>query len=160
MKVVGTGAPRMLTIRFERCELDVLRDELEQRRGVIVEAIAHAQGKATSAPRALPGGERPERELEHRRDELLLVSQLLDELRRPAPREEPREVVGPTWLLADVIRGASGEAIDRLVRGVEEFREDRGRPSAEELRGVLAAAAAWVETLIGLDYADNHAVDH
>ena len=43
MKVVGTGAPRMLTIRFEPCELEVLRDELEERRGVIVEAAAHAQ---------------------------------------------------------------------------------------------------------------------
>jgi hypothetical protein len=42
---------------------------------------------------------------------------------------------------------------------VAEFREDRGRPTSGELRAMLATAAAWVETLIGLDYTDNHAVD-
>ena len=84
---------------------------------------------------------------------------MLDDLRRPAPADEPRELVGPTWLLGGVIRGASGEAIERLVQGVAEFREDRGRPTSGELRAALATAAAWVETLIGLDYADNHAVD-
>jgi hypothetical protein len=160
VKVVGTGAPRMLTIRFEPCELEVLRDELEQRRGMIVEAAAHAQEQARKARPALPGAERPEQELERRHDELLLISQLLDDLRRPAPRDEPRDVTGPTWLLGDVIRGASGEAIDRLVNAVSAFREDRGRPASGELRATLAAAAAWVETLIGLDYADNHAVDY
>jgi hypothetical protein len=160
MKVVGTGAPRMLTIGFEPCELEVLRDELEERRGVIVEAAAHAQEQAREARPALPGAERPEQEVQRRHDELLVISQLLDDLRRPAPRDEPREVIGPTWLLGDVIRGASGEAIERLVQAVATFREDRGRPTSGELRAALAAAAAWVETLIGLDYADNHAVDH
>ena len=55
MKVIGTGAPRMLTIRFEPCEREVLRDELEERRGVIVEAAAHAQEQARNA-RAGPAG--------------------------------------------------------------------------------------------------------
>jgi hypothetical protein len=149
----------MLTIRFEPCELEVLRDELEERRGVIVEAAARAQEHARNACLALPGTERPEQELEHWHDELLLISQLLDDLRRPAPPDEPRELVGPTWLLGNVIRGASGEAIERLVQAVAEFREDRGRPTSGELRAMLATAAAWVETLIGLDYTDNHAVD-
>jgi hypothetical protein len=160
VKVIGTGAPRMLTIRFEPCELEVLRDELEERRGVSVEAAAHAKKHASHADPTLPGAERPEQELERRHDELLLISQLLDDLRRPAPRDEPREVVGPTWLLGDVIRGASGEAIERLVQSVAEFHEDRGRPTSQQLRAALATAAAWVETLIGLDFADNHAVDN
>lgn len=160
MKVIGTGAPRMLTIRFEPCELDVLRDELEELRSVIVEAIAHAQQQSERARPALPGAaERPEQELERRHDELLLIAQLLDDLRRPAPPDEPREFVGPTWLLGEVIRGAAGRAIDQLVECVTEFREDRGRPAPEQLRAALATAAAWVETLVGLDYADNHAVD-
>jgi hypothetical protein len=159
VKVIGTGAPRMLTIRVAPCELDVLRDELEVRRGVIVEAAAHARRRAGTARPAVPGVERPERELERRHDELLLISELLDALRRPAPGGEPRELIGPTWLLGAVIRGASGEAIDRLVQRAAEFREDRGQCSPERLRAALATAAAWVETLIGLDYADNHAVD-
>ena len=159
MKVIGTGAPRMLTIRFEPCELDVLRDELEQRRAVAVEAAAHAQREAKAARPALPVAERPRGELECRHDELLLVSELLDELRRPAPEPGPREVVGPTWLLGDVIRGAADETVERLAQGVAQFRLDRGHPTPEELLAALATAAAWVRTLVGLDFADNHAVD-
>jgi hypothetical protein len=160
VKVVGTGAPRMLTIRFEPCELEALRDELEERRAVSLQAAAHAQRHAGNAHPTVAVAQRPRRELERRHDELLLISRLLDDLRRPAPRDQPREVVGPTSLLGEVIRGASAEAIERLVEDVAEFREDRGRPTAEQLRASLAAAAAWVETLIGLDYADNHAVDY
>jgi hypothetical protein len=153
VKVVGTGAPRMLTILFEPCELDLLRSELEERRGVVIEAIARVQ--EPSRP-ALPGELGQEHELQHRHDQVLSISELLDGLQQPAPRDQPREVVGPTWLLGDVVRAAAGEAVDRLDRAVGEFREDRGEPTREELRRVLATAAAWVETLIGLDYADYH----
>jgi hypothetical protein len=48
IKVIGTGAPRMLTVRFRRCEIDVLLDELHHHRAVVTEAAAHALAKSTT----------------------------------------------------------------------------------------------------------------
>src|SRR5829696_8663821 len=80
VKVVGTGAPRMLTLRLKRCEIDVLRDELHHRRAVITEAAAAAHAASTVPER---GAGDPD--VQHRHDELLLISRLLDELHTPAP---------------------------------------------------------------------------
>jgi hypothetical protein len=155
VKVVGTGAPQMLTLRPRRCELAVLRDELEERRCVVTEAAAHAQ--ETGSGRGGPVGDPA---AEHHHDELLLISRLLDQLRTPPARGQAREVVGPTWLLGPVIRGAAEEAVERLVSAVAKFSADTGTVTPEQLRAALDAARACTATLIGLDYAENHAVDY
>jgi hypothetical protein len=154
VKVIGTGAPRMLTIHLKPCEIDVLRDELHHRRAVITEAAAAAHARS-AAPEAGAG----DPEVEDRHDELLLISRLLDQLRSPAPRDHAREIVGPTWVLAPVIRGAAGEAADRLAVAVARFGEDRGTPTPDQLRAAVDTASAWTATLIGLDHAENHAVE-
>jgi hypothetical protein len=154
MKVVGTGAPRMLTIRLKPCEVTVFRDELHHRRAAVTEAAAAAHA-GTAAPTALAG----DRDVEDRHDELFLITALLDQLRMPAPAGQAREIVGPTWLLAPIIRGVAGEAAYRLQSAVDQFREDRGTPTADELRAAVDTASACAATLIGLDYAENHAVD-
>jgi hypothetical protein len=154
VKVVGTGAPRMLTVRFKSCEVNVLRDELHHRRAAMTEAAAHAHAKSTA-----PGAGAGDREVEDRHDELFLISQLLDQLRTHAPQGQPREIVGPTWLLAPVIRGAAYEAVERLHNAVVAFGADTGSPTPDELRAALDTAAATAATLIGLDHAENHAVD-
>jgi len=154
MKVVGTGAPRMLTVRLKSCEINVLRDELHHRRAVITEAVAAAEAKST--PRR---ADDRDAEIQHRHDELALISRLLDQLHTWSPQEQPREIVGPTWLLGPVIRGAAGEAVERLLTAVGEFCEDRGTPTPEQLRAAVDSAGAWTATLIGLDFAENHGVD-
>lgn len=153
MKVVGTGAPRMLTVRFKSCEISALRDELHHRRAVITEAAAEAHEKSDA-----PGAGAGDPDVEDRHDELFLITRILDELRAPVPRDQPRQIVGPTWLLGPVIRGAAVEAVERLHTAVTAFGADKGCPTPDELRAVVDAAAASTATLIALDYAENHAV--
>jgi hypothetical protein len=155
VKVVGTGAPWMLTIRVKSCEVKVLRDELEERRAVAVEAAANAQA---TQRRPAPGANTAVVEPHH--DELFVISRLLDDLRRHVPRDQPRELVGPTWLLDPVIRGAAGEAVERLREIVDAFQADKGRVTPDELRAALDTACASTATLIGLDHAVNHAVEN
>jgi hypothetical protein len=152
MKVVGTGSPTMLTIRLKTCEIPVLRDELEERRAVAIEAASDAQRGATVRDATISGDEGDG-------EELLLISRLLDDLRTRVQDDQPLEIVGPTWLLDQVIRGAAGEAVERLRLAVDAFRLDRGRVTPDEVRGAIDAVCASTATLIGLDHAINHAVD-
>jgi hypothetical protein len=144
----------MLTIRLKTSEIPVLRDELEERRAVAIEAVADAHGRATLCGATIvdSGDGRGS-------DELLLISKLLDDLRARVHDDQPLEIVGPTWLLDAVIRGAAGEAVERLRLVVDAFRLDRGRVTPDELRVAIDAVCASTATLIGLDHAVNHAVD-
>ncbi|MGH2499796.1 MAG: hypothetical protein ACRDF0_06890 [Candidatus Limnocylindria bacterium] len=144
----------MLTVRFKSCEVEVLRDELYHHRAVATEAAAHAHAGST-APRAGAG----DRAVEDRYDELYLLTRILDDLRAPVPPGQPREVLGPTWLLGPVIRGAASCAAERLVEAVAAFCADTGSVTPDELRARVDAASACAATLIGLDHAENHAVD-
>jgi hypothetical protein len=80
-KVIGTGAPRMLTVRFRPCEVAVLLDELHHQRAVVTEAAAHAHAASTA-----PGAGAGDQDVEDHHDELFLISRLLDDLHAPAPR--------------------------------------------------------------------------
>jgi hypothetical protein len=154
MKVIGTGAPRMLTVRFRPCELGVVLDELHHQRAVVTEAAAHAHEHSDA-----PGAGAGDREVEDHHDELFLITRLLDDLRAPTPADRLREVMAPTSVLGPVIRGAAVEAVERLCNAVREFAADRGAGTAEELRRAVDTAAALTGTLIGLDHAENHGVD-
>jgi hypothetical protein len=154
VKVVGTGAPRMLTVRFKSCEVEVLRDEVYHHRAVATEAAAHAHANSTA-----PGAGAGDRDVEDRHDELYLLTRILDDLRAPVPPGQPREIVGPTWLLGPVIRGAASCAAERLVEAVAAFGADTCSVAPDELRARIEAASACIATLIGLDHAENHAVD-
>ena len=154
MKVVGTGSPTMLTIRLKTSEIPVLRDELEERRAVAIEAVAGVHGGAT-----VRGATIADSRDGQGTEELLLISKLLDDLRVRVHEDQPLEIVGPTWLLDPVIRGAAGEAVERLRLAVDAFRLDRGRVTPDEVRGAVDAVCASTATLIGLDHAVNHAVD-
>jgi hypothetical protein len=154
IKVIGTGAPRMLTVRFRRCEVDVLLDELHHHRAVVTEAAAHALAKSTT-----PGAGAGDRAVEERHDELFLITRLVDDLRAPAPCDRPREIVAPTWILDPIIRGAAVHAVERLCREVRTFAADKGELTPDEVRAAVDAAAALTATLIGLDHVEHHAVD-
>jgi hypothetical protein len=153
-KVIGTGAPRMLTVRFRPCEVAVVLDELHHRRTVVTEAAANAHAVST-AQDAGAG----DQSVEDHHDELLLISGLLDDLHAPAPRDQPREVVAATRILSPVIRGAAVEAVERLCAAVRRFATDKGECTPEEVRGAVDTAAALSATLIGLDHAEHFAVE-
>ena len=147
MKVVGTGSPMMLTARVKGCEVDVLREVLCARQA---EAVA-AAAKMSRAPAAGKDRERP-------LDEVLAIAKVIDDLHRHVPPDQPRVLVGPTWLLDSVIRDAASEAVERLTSAVDVFRADTGCLSADALREAVDTASASVATLIGLDYVQNHAI--
>jgi hypothetical protein len=154
IKVVGTGAPRMLTVRFRPCEVGVVLDELHHQRSVVTEAAAHAHDHSSAR-----GAGAGDPEVEDHHDELFLIARLLDDLRASAPPDRLREVMAPTSLLGTVIRGAAVEAVERLCDAVRKFAADTGAGTPEEVRGAVDAAAALTATLIGLDHAENHGVD-
>jgi hypothetical protein len=154
IKVIGTGAPRMLTVRFRPCEVAVLLDELHHQRAVITQAAAHVHATST-APSAGAGDE----DVEHHHDELFLITRLLDDLHARAPGARRREVVAPTWVLGPVIRGAAVEAVERLCDAVRKFAADKGARTPEEVRSAVDTAAALTATLIGLDHVEHYAVD-
>jgi hypothetical protein len=154
IKVIGTGAPRMLTVRFRPCEVAVLLDELHHRRAVITEAAAHAHAISTA-----PGAGAGDEDVEDRHDQLILISRLLDDLHASAPRDQRREIVAPAWVLGPVIRGAAVEAVERLCGAVTKFAADKGECTPEEVRGAVDTAAALSATLIGLDHVEHFAVD-
>ena len=147
MKAIGTGSPVMLTIRVRPSEVGLFRDVLNEQ----LLAAAGSIDQATC-------DRRPTRADGQAHDELAVVSELLNQLREPVAEDQPRELVGPTSVLDPVIRTAASEAADRLSEAVDVFRSDRGRMTADELRAALETASACTSTLIGLDHAQNHAV--
>jgi hypothetical protein len=150
MKVVGTGAPDALTIQFEPCEREILLDELRHQRSSVVEDAARSQGRA--------GRSGEDKDLEESHDHLLVLARVLHQV-EAAPRDaEVIVVLGPTWFLRDVIHGATAEAIERLCKVVDDFRQLRvePRPTPEQLQAAVKVAGAWVETLVGYHYVDWH----
>ena len=152
MKVVGTGAPVVLTVRFERCELDVLRDELHHVRAGVTESAAVAHQRATD-----PGAGAGSAAVESNHQRLVELSALLDQVELLDPEEEePLEVAGPSAFFASVIRGAATEAAERYADAMRRFRDPDEHCSREELRAAAEAARAWTETLLGYDFVENH----
>ena len=145
MKLVGTGSPAMLTLRAKTCEVSILREVLRRRRGELVAAAGAARPHDEDAERA--------------HDEMFLVAKLLDALARPVAPDQPREILGPTWVLDPLIRDAASGAVEKLAEAIEVFRADMGRLSADQLRAALDTAVACTTTLLGLDYVQNHGVE-
>lgn len=100
-----------------------------------------------------------DREVEHHHVELFLITRALDALRDHVSPDRQRELIGPTWLLDAIIREAAIEVAERLRGAVDRFRADGGAMTADELRAALETACASTATLIGLDFAQNHAME-
>ena len=69
MKVVGTGSPRMLTVRFKRCELPLLRDEVQERQRSLLSMLAEQHASTAVGAR--------ERDDERFKDDLVTLTRLL-----------------------------------------------------------------------------------
>jgi hypothetical protein len=152
MKVVGTGSPVALTLRLREREITGLSEELDHRRRVADEAMEAARERGRDLSAVRDDGRTP--------GEVAGAIVVMQEvIARAVPNAQERLVVtGPTWLLAPAIRGASIEASERLVDALRRFA-DENVGSAEELRDAVGDAAAWSETLIGLDHAESFGLD-
>lgn len=148
MKVVGRGTPETLTIRLKSCEIGVIRDELGR---CLTEEIAAGPAELESAR----AGARRETSA-HERTALSRMLAMLDE--PPAPGQ-PCEVVGPTRVLSPVVRRAAVEAAERLLAAVTAFAFRESGVTADRLRAAVDAAGAASASLIGVDYAEHHALD-
>ncbi len=154
MKVIGTGAPVMLTLRLAHCEVDGLRAELYRRRATETDAAGSAHRQT--------GGYRVDRadDLEQSHRELVALTGLLDQLDGPGSTAGGHiEVVGPTSLLGPAIRSAAGEAARDLAETLERFNDPERRCTAQQLKHAVANATAWAESLADYDYVENHAMD-
>jgi hypothetical protein len=90
---------------------------------------------------------------------MLGIAAMLEVIAQTVPNAQGRYVVtGPTWLLGQALRGVSIEAAEQLAETLRRF-VDEGGPSAAELREAVRDAAAWSETLIGLDHAEKFGLD-
>jgi hypothetical protein len=152
MKVVGTGSPVALTLRLSEREIKHLSDELEHRHRVAGDALQTAidQGRGFTAVR--DDGRPPA-------DVMLGIVAMLEVIAQTIPNAQGRYVItGPTWLLGQAIRGVSIEVTEQLAETLRRF-VDEAAPSAAELRDAVRDAAAWSETLIGLDHAEKFGLD-
>jgi len=140
MKVVGLGAPVSVQIRFQACEADVIADELRTQIDVCETADAEARAGVTN--------ERPDDEA--CRDQLREFHQMLNEIERDGDvPADPLEVIWPTVLAHDVLRGALGEAAERLHETLKD-------PSVTDaIRNALNALAASLDTWEAFRAIDN-----
>jgi hypothetical protein len=117
VKVVATGGPEMLTVHFEPSERGVLVDELRHLRSVITEATsrAHHISSASSSH---------SQTIDSDHEKLVAVCQLLDAVEARAATGQPLDVMAPTWLLCQIIRGSATEAVKRLVETLGHFPHD------------------------------------
>jgi hypothetical protein len=148
MKIVGTGAPMVLTMRYTSCELELLVEQLMERPARVV---GSSRGQAAEG--------RPHR-LDDVSDDLEETARALDQLSQ-VDRTEPRafEVTGPSWFWASVIRRSAGEAAARFADAMRRFTTVGDECTREELLAASSATAAWTETLIALHYVDNHGLE-
>jgi hypothetical protein len=139
MKVAGLGAPVSVQIRFEACEGDVIADELREQITVDETAEAEARASVTS--------ERPDDDC--RRARLGEFRQMLDEIERDGGRPtEPFEVVWPTVLAYEVLRGALDVAAERLH---ETLKDPYGTDAIRNALNVLAASLDTWEAFRAID---------
>lgn len=154
MKVVGTGSPLALTLRLREREIKGLSEELEQRCRVADDAVQTALDGGRDLSSVRDAGRTPA-------EIGVAVVAMQDVIARASANAEGRYVVtGPTWLLGPTIRGASIEASERLVEVLRRFADGGSdAPPSEELRDAVGDAAAWSETLMGLEHAERFGVD-
>jgi hypothetical protein len=140
MKVVGLGAPVSVRIRFDACEADLIADELREQISVYETTEAEARAGVI--------GEQPDDEA--RRDLLWEFRRMLALVERDAGvPSEPFEVVWPTVLAYQVLRGVLGHAAERL----QETLQDPN--STDAIRDALRVVGALLDTWEAFRVIDN-----
>lgn len=143
MKVVGTGAPRTLTVRVQACEIGLWREALRRRLVAATDRSEVASAIDVDQPT--------------RRDEAGTIARLLDRAHAPAPPGQPWVLSGPSVLLADVIQGIASAATDSYAAAWRRFTASPDSRNGDRLRIALDAAAATTATAIALARVQNDA---
>jgi hypothetical protein len=129
MKVMGVGAPRALELRLKCCELAVWRD-------VLGRAHADERGRASAASDAP--------------STLVELSRLRREAGEPHRDDQPVIVIGPTAVLAPLVRSAAKGALEDYVAEASAFISDAAAVSPDRMRAALDTASASTATLLAL----------
>ena len=87
----------------------------------------------------------------------MVLAHLLDQALKPVAAGQPRMLVGPTTVLADLIRAVAVDAMERYIHLGRAFCEGRMTPAPTELRAALDTATACTATAISLVRAEADA---
>jgi DNA-binding MarR family transcriptional regulator len=131
MKAVGTGAPQLITLRLDDCEVDLYRHALNTWRLALATAIVE---------------ERQTDREDWRNREVVACARLTQQLEDA--NGDP-ELPGPTDLILRLARDAAREAAHRLLSAIDERCHS-------DLAALAAAARASAETLAAAHHADAH----
>lgn len=146
-RVIGLGAPDVVRVRLERCQLDPLVEQLRTQR-------ADATERAADASRQRPHDERA---IDDCHDELRAIEGMLMQLEaHEVDREGRQTITGPTWLMHDTITGATQRALHRAgaASTTADGPADTLAARAAELLPALTCAHAWVATLVAFRHVD------
>jgi hypothetical protein len=143
MKVVGTGAPRILTVRVQACEIWLWREALRRRLVAATDRSEVASALDDDEP-AHP-------------DEAATIARLLERAHTPVPSGQPWVLSGPSVLLADVIHGIATAATDSYAAAWRNFTASPDSRNGDRLRIALDTVAATTATAIALARVQNDA---
>jgi hypothetical protein len=156
--VQGLGLTDALRVELHRCQVEGLREELDELRGPLDETYEKAHSEWLALNRREVGA--PPWQLARAQGELSDASQavhVLAALRAQVPRtvsDQPLVIVGPTDMVSTIIEGAARNTVAKVAESLDEYAEIWRAEDRDELRRVVAVAHAWVDT-----YADCQAVE-
>lgn len=146
MKVVGTGAPRTITVRVQPCEIAMWREALRRRMITAADPTRRVPPPAT------------EDEPIHR-VEASAVARLLTRAHAAVAPGQPWVLTGPSWLLDDVIHSVTRAAVDRYAEAWRAFEDAPDVLNADRLRVALDTASACTATAMALARVQSDATD-
>jgi hypothetical protein len=111
---------------------------------------AHAEAVGATALAFVDGGEELA-ELQHARDELTAIEDVLVDLGWPRPHDgRDAEVSGPAGLLREILRAALLDAADRVVQAVRRYEAaDEELPAVRRAVDAVGALFAAFEAMEG-----------
>jgi hypothetical protein len=145
-RVCGLGLCDVLRVELENCQLESLRDEIDEQRHVFDDATALA---------AHCGDEESLDALRYEREVLEMIAKQVVEARP----EDARVVVwGPARMVSGLVSGAAREAAAQLVEHVRRKPLSHS-PTGGALIAASRIAAAWAETYVAVQAIEGYSFD-
>jgi len=151
MKIIGTGEPRVMTVRLEPCEIALWREQVRR----LLATVQSGREAGYSSRGAWFSIESPEEQLRIDHLELARLAQELDAAEADS-LESPR-VAAPTDLVDAVVRSVARRAADRLADALDRYNNDGGHDPST-LATPAATLTACLETMRALEWVDGHGV--
>jgi hypothetical protein len=144
-RVCGLGVCDVLRVEIDGSQVESLREEIDELRRVIDEAISVAT----------------DREEAEELSRLLYESDVLAMIGREligGARSETMVVVGPARIISELVGGAARDAGERLVNQLGQGSRRDGA-SAEALVAAADLAAVWARTLVAVESVEGYSFD-